>query len=68
MTEADRPLEHVVLRGGGMRRVDAEQRAEVDDEALRRRQLGRGDALPAGDEGIGGIDHRSKPCGHLREV
>ncbi len=54
MTEADRPLEHVVLRGGGMRRIDAEQGAEVDDETLRRRQLGRGDALPAGYEGIDG--------------
>jgi len=35
MAEGDRPLEHVVLFGRGMRHVDAQQRAQVDQEALR---------------------------------
>jgi hypothetical protein len=51
--EGDGALEHVVLRGAGVRPLDAEQRAQLDDEALRRGQLAGGHALPAGDEGAG---------------
>src|SRR5690606_32824233 len=52
--EGDRPLEHVVELGRGVRGVDAEQVAQVDQERLRRRQFGGGDALPFVDEGVGG--------------
>jgi hypothetical protein len=54
VAEGDRPLEHVVLRGAGVRRVDAEQPAQLDDEALRGGQLRGGHAVPAGDEGCRG--------------
>ncbi|SDD61981.1 hypothetical protein SAMN04488509_104180 [Aquimonas voraii] len=52
VAEADRPLEHVVLLGRGVRGVDAEQVAEVDQKALRGRQLGGIDAVPLGDESL----------------
>ena len=52
--EGDGALEHVALLGRGVRRFDAEQLAQLDDEALRGGQLAGGDAAPARDEGLGG--------------
>ena len=49
--EGDGPLEHVALLGRGVRRLHAQQLAELDDEALRGGQLRGGDAAPALDEG-----------------
>jgi hypothetical protein len=48
--EGDGALEHVALLGRGVRRLHAQQLAELDDEALRGGQLAGGDAPPAGDE------------------
>lgn len=53
MAEGDGPLEHVVLLGGGVRGVHAQQAAQVGQEALRGGQLRGGHALPLGDEGVG---------------
>jgi hypothetical protein len=50
MHEGDRALEHVVLFGSRMRRVDAEQAAQVEQETLRSRQFRRFDAVPFVDE------------------
>jgi hypothetical protein len=52
MSKRDRPLEHVVLFRRGVRRLDIEQAAQVNDEALRRGEFGGGNAGPAGDEGV----------------
>ncbi|OIQ72723.1 hypothetical protein GALL_456450 [mine drainage metagenome] len=53
MAEGDRALEHVVLLRRGMRGGHAQQRAQVDDEALRSRQLAGAHAAPAGNESPG---------------
>ena len=50
MLEGQRALEHVVLFGGGVRAVHAQQFAQLDEETLRGRELRSADALPFGDE------------------
>ena len=55
VAEGDRALEHVVLFGRGVRGVHLKQRAQVEQEALRGRQLGSLHALPAGDERLDGV-------------
>ena len=54
MAEGNRPLEHVVLFGRGVWHLHAQQRAQVDQEALRGGKFGSDHALPFGDEGVGG--------------
>jgi hypothetical protein len=48
--EGDGALEHVVLFGRGMGRLDTQQIAQLAHEALGGRQLGRHRVLPALDE------------------
>lgn len=54
MAEGHRALKHIVLRGRGVGFVHAQERAQVDDKALRGGEFTGRAAAPAGDEGVGG--------------
>ena len=53
--KGDGALEHVALLRRGVRRFHAQQVAQLTHKALRRGQLAGSHALPAGDEGLGGL-------------
>ncbi len=65
VAEADGALEHIVLRGRGVRLGHAQQPAQVDDEGLSRGQLARADSLPALNEGLRRGACRCCACAHL---
>lgn len=67
VAKGDGPLEHVALIGRGVRARHGQQVAQLDDKALRGRQLRCGAALPAGDEVAGDLGWRISWGVHARD-